>query len=211
MTVELSTWLEQAAAWAWGWRAFAVAGGAGVEYVLPFLPGDTLIVAAASVGFAAGGWPVMLWAIAVLASTVGGAASYEVGRWFVGTGHGQRFRRRFHAPLHAVAGRFERYGHAYLAVNRFVPGLRTFFFLGAAFAGLSRAAVWGWGALSSALWMTLLFGLAFAFESNIALLESRLGTLNLLLGAAAVAIVVSFARTVWKARRDEARDATPER
>ena len=54
----------------------------------------------------------------------------------------------------------------YLAVNRFLPALRAFFFVGAGLSRMSAGAVLLYGGISALLWNALLMGIGYAVGSN---------------------------------------------
>jgi membrane-associated protein len=90
----------------------------------------------------------------------------------------------------------------YLAVNRFLPALRAFFFLG---AGLSRMGAWPvivFGGLSAAVWNALLLGAGYAvghnWEAMRDILERYTAATLVIVVVAGIAIVARF---LWDSRR----------
>jgi len=147
---------------------------AALEYVVPLMPGDSVtllgIFLAATAGYSA--WLVLL---ALTAGSVAGSLmGWGFGRWL----HGRRERwpkfmkrRRVASSIAKVQASFERHGSAYLAVNRFLPGLRAFFFVAAGLAGLRPLPVAFWGGVSAVLWNSLLLALGYAVGENYQRLE----------------------------------------
>jgi membrane protein DedA with SNARE-associated domain len=178
-----------------------------IEYILPFLPGDTAVVALGAIAPHSqhSGW--LIWALTTAASTLGGLLSFGFGVWLRNKERLQGFKERHHDSIQIVVERFERRGPAYLAVNRFIPGLRTFFFIAAAFAKLRFHQVLIWGFVSSAIWMGLLVGVAVALSANIEQLEATMGTLNtILLGFAIGLIGWLILKIIRASRTDDASD-----
>lgn len=54
----------------------------------------------------------------------------------------------------------------YLAVNRFLPALRAFFFVGAGLSRMNVVTVIVFGGLSAAVWNALLMAIGYAVGSN---------------------------------------------
>ena len=132
-----------------------------IEYIFPPFPGDALVLLGA--WYATHGmlsWPATFVAV-TLGALVGAAVDWRIGRW-LGT--------RIEARAATVGGaldrekleRFEvayrKWGGLLMVVNRFLPGIRAFFFLA---AGAARIPLWEvlfYGGISAALWNALLLG-----------------------------------------------------
>lgn len=173
--------------------------GSALEYLVPFLPGDTLVVAGAALVTALGWplWPVFLASTA--GSVAGSAVSYGLGvlyrrreRLSAMDGHGQR-------AIRLLTARFRRHGTAYLAVNRFVPGVRAFFFIAAGIAALPLGPTLFWSAVSAAAWNALLFGLGYLLGDNLEQLEALMLRYQLIVGLLVAVIVVVVVYKAWKA------------
>lgn len=176
--------------------------GALLEYVVPPLPGDTVVVAGAAL-VTAFGWP--LWpvlAACTAGSVVGSGVAWAVGAAFVARGGLGRLGPRAGPAVALLTERFARHGARYLAINRFTPGVRAFFFLASGAAGLRLPVVLGWSALSAAAWNALLVGLGWWLGDNVALLEDLLTRYTAVVGAAvAVAMAVVLLRVWAEVRR----------
>jgi membrane protein DedA with SNARE-associated domain len=130
-----------------------------LEYVFPPVPGDAVAVLGAWYATHGGlSWGVLFAALS-LGAMAGTAFDWRLGRWL-----GARLEDR------AAAGRldrdrlerferaYRRWGGLLLVVNRFLPGIRAFFFVA---AGASRVPLWQvllYGGISAALWNILLLG-----------------------------------------------------
>lgn len=185
-----------------GW--LALAGSAVIEYVFPPFPGDVVTVLAASLVIAASwSWYGVLSALMV-GSVIGAALTFELGvRWAR-----RRARQNEHAGVSETGGRdargkgsvaldrlvagFKKHGAAYLVLNRFVPGVRSAFFIAAGLAGMSRRAVYLYGALSSLLWNLMLFAAGAALGANYERLERIVTTYT----TVAIAVVLAMV-AVW--------------
>ncbi|MGH9362176.1 MAG: DedA family protein [Thermoanaerobaculia bacterium] len=149
--------------------------GAGslLEYVFPPFPGDAWTVAGA-VLIARGQsfWPVLLGVN--LGALLGGALNYGLGIWLANPSRsfrewGPRWAK-LGRGIDRVARGFERHTALYLIVNRFLPGVRAFFFVAAGFA---RVPVWKllvFGLLSSVAWNFLLVGAGYMVGANLEVL-----------------------------------------
>jgi membrane protein DedA with SNARE-associated domain len=90
----------------------------------------------------------------------------------------------------------------YLAVNRFLPALRAFFFVGAGLSRMRPGAVLLYGGLSALVWNALLLGVGYAVGNNwdaLRDLAERYTVATLILVAVVVAGIV--ARFVYDSRR----------
>ena len=144
-----------------------------LEYVFPPFPGDTVTLFAAFL-VTRYGWNLPLVFVAVLTgSGVGAMIDYGVGVWMRRPYEEGRFlksegtRRRVEQVLAA----FRRHGAAYVAINRFLPGVRAVFFLAAGMAGLRAWAVLFWALVSAAAWNGLVVGVGYAAGANWARLK----------------------------------------
>lgn len=180
--------------------------GAMIEYIFPPVPGDTVVVAGAVLVGAFGWslWPV--FGIVTLGAIVGSAADFWIGRWLVNSG---RLARMKPGPRKAIAGlvaRFERHGAWYLAVNRFLPGIRAFFFIAAGLAGLKLRTVLFWSAISAAAWNGILVAIGYALGQNLEALETVLGRYQAVMWILIGAVIVFVGYKFYKASRAKGED-----
>lgn len=206
MMEELLAWLQDAE----GPLAYVVLAVASmIEYLFPPFPGDSItlfgVFLAASSGYAIA-WVYVALNVGALA---GGMSTYALGRWIATKREhrtprflrGQQVRR----AIDKVLERFERHGAAYLALNRFVPALRSVFFLAAGMARLPAWRVALWGTLSALAWNAILMAAGWAVGENYELLAAWVRTYSYVaLGAVALVIVVLLVR--WLVRRSAHRD-----
>ncbi len=155
------------------WLGLLILGAsAGIEYVLPPFPGDTVTLAGAML-IPLAGWP--LWAVLsvlVLGSVIGAFFDLMVGRWLSLKSERQTFLHRWlrkeeiARKIDRVTEKFERHGAIYIVLNRFIPAFRGVFFLAAGMARLSTPKVLFYAALSATLWNAglLLLGMAFGYN-----------------------------------------------
>jgi membrane protein DedA with SNARE-associated domain len=186
--------------------ALALLAAALIEYVFPPFPGDAIcLFGAFLVGHA--GWSLPLVFAAVMVGTVlGMAADFGAGVWLRRRVQRGRDAGREPSPrLRAVLALEERFRHRAaltLLVNRFLPGIRAFLFVGAGFFGypLSRTLLWGF--LSALLWNGLIFGAGVAVGMNWDELSTLLAryTIVVWIGLGAV-LVVLLARWLLRRRR----------
>jgi len=138
------------------WPIYVFLGVASmVKYVLPFLPGDTLmLVALFWIGMKAGSWPV-----AVLAVTVGGFLGAVITfDWGVRAGRAGRKRiKGIGSVAVSVQPMLRRWGWWPLLFNRFVPYVRPFLFPAAGMLDMKRKPVY-----ISAFIGNVLFGIILA-------------------------------------------------
>jgi membrane-associated protein len=155
--MELEAWIEASQGWPPELVWAALFGGALVEYVFPPFPGDTVVVAGAAL-VGANGWAAgPVWVAATAGSVVGAAIDLWIGRRLAA--HLERLPPRGRLAVDRVVAGFQRWGPAFLAVNRFLPGIRASFFVAAGVAGLRAPVVLGWATVSAVAWNSLLVGL----------------------------------------------------
>lgn len=196
--MELAEWLDwlrnlpPIAAWA------ALGAAALVEYLFPPFPGDTVVLAGAVlVGLF--GWPALPVLGAVTAgAVVGSAIDFQLGLWLVRSGRIERMAPGRRAAVERIAGRFRDRGAIYLALNRFVPGVRALFFVAAGLASLRWGPVLLWSTVSALVWNALLVGAGVALGANLETLETWFGRYNLIVGVVVVAVILGIGAQVWR-------------
>lgn len=187
-----------------GW--LALAGAACIEYVFPPFPGDFVTILAAVLVTAASWSAFGVLSALMVGSMIGAALTFELGlRWAA------RRKPAADDPPHAldklVAG-FRRRGAVYLVINRFVPGIRSLFFVAAGLAGMRRAPVLLFAGISALLWNVGLFAVGAAVGSNLDALEQWVRTYTVASIAIVVALVGAWLALGWWRRRRK-RTATP--
>ena len=161
--VELAAVLEWVGGLPWWAGVCVLAVSAGVEYLFPPFPGDTVTLAGALL-IPLAGWP--WWGVLgglVCGSLWGAALMWRVGVWAAsgeGDGWVHRWLRRegVSRRVSEVVGRFERHGAVYIVLNRFIPAFRGVFFIASGMAGLRLGVVLWYAALSALLWNGVLLG-----------------------------------------------------
>lgn len=151
------------------WAYLLVAAAAGIEYVFPPIPGDTVALFAVALAVRA----QLHWLFVYLSMTAGalagGLVAWAFGMWLAK--HEESWPAFLKTPtatraLDAVRRGYSQHGPMYLTVNRFLPALRAFFFLGAGLSRMSAGAVILYGGISALLWNALLMGAGYAVGSN---------------------------------------------
>ncbi|MBN9154900.1 MAG: VTT domain-containing protein [Microbacterium sp.] len=126
--------------------------------LFPFLPGDSLVFAAAVIAAAIGVNGVLVAAIAAFAALAGGELGFLLGR---------RYGRRLFRPgatvlkekyLEDTERFFARWGSLALVLARFVPIVRTYVAPAAGMTTMAHRAFSLWNAVSAVLWAAALGG-----------------------------------------------------
>jgi membrane protein DedA with SNARE-associated domain len=171
-----------------------IAASAMIEYLVPPFPGDTLTLFAA-VLITGYGWNFFAVFGSVMAGSLAGSmAAYYLGGWL------RRRRARKPAPdqdtmVVRLVAKFQRHGSAYLVLNRFLPGVRSLFFVAAGMAGMRPAAVLFYSALSAALWNLGLIAVGSAVGANVDTLLDWVRSYT-----TAMWVIISAIVLVWTAR-----------
>jgi membrane protein DedA with SNARE-associated domain len=173
-----------------------------LEYVFPPFPGDSVTLFG-SVLVVHRQWSLPLVFMAVM---VGSAAGAMLDYWF-GSRVGRRYRagglfrrERSRARIERVLAAFRRYGPAYVAINRFLPGVRAVIFVAAGMAGLQARWVLFYALVSAALWNTLILALGYLLGANWDQIRGLAGLYGQVIYAA-IALVVVVLIVRWWLRR----------
>ena len=137
--------------------------------ITPFLPGDSLLFAAGAIA-ALGGMNVwVLIGVLWLASVLGDAVNYSVGKYigprvFRPEGRQGRFERLLN-PRHLERTHefFEKYGGKAVVLARFVPIVRTFIPFVAGAGAMTYSTFAFYNVLGGALWVTSCVGAGYLF------------------------------------------------
>ena len=178
--------------------AYLVLGlAAALEYVFPPFPGDTITLFGVFLGGSAGYSPWLVYLALDVGAVAGGLVAYAFGRAIDPDAPPRLLAgRRSRAALDEVRLRFERHGAAYLAINRFVPALRAFFFVGAGLARVPVSRVAVWGAVSASAWNALLLGVGWALGGSWQRLAALASVYAWVALGVAVLVVVALALIV---------------
>ncbi|HEU4384183.1 MAG TPA: DedA family protein [Anaeromyxobacteraceae bacterium] len=191
-----------------GYAPLVLFFGSFVEYVFPPFPGDTLVLLGA--WYAVNG--VLSWPVTFLAVTAGALAGAYLD-WRAGVALGRRIDRSVHRKgglteerlLRFEAG-YRRFGAWLLVLNRFLPGVRAFFFLAAGACGIPLRQVLLYGGISAAVWNALLLaagGLLVRNLDELLQLGARYTSAAWLAMAAVAALLLARALLGRRASREE--------
>ena len=121
----------------------------------------------------------------------GAMAAFWFGGWLT-----RRSLGRFQEKVDALVARFKRHGEVYIVLNRFIPGVRSFFFVAAGMAGMRARWVFLWALVSAALWSLLLIAIGSSVGSTWDELQAFLGAYSRLmwgaLGVVALLLVIRW-------------------
>lgn len=132
---------------------------AALEFVVPPYWGDTVLLLAFFLSGQGLVEPEVVFGLALLGSVLGAAITWELGRRY-----GLRIieavtPRRRHGAGRRILTEVDRFGEPVLALNRFVPVVRSFALYVAGTAGLRFGPSMVYNAISSFFWTALLMGL----------------------------------------------------
>lgn len=203
-------WLRLQPAWV---SLGAIGAFAGLEYVVPPVPGDTVAIAG-GVLVARDILPASLVLLVVTVGSVMGAlAAFGVGR-LAATHAGVRrvlFKLVDESAFEEAAVKYRRWGRWLIVANRFFPGVRASFLFAAGLFGVPLRDVALLAGLSALAWNALLIGAGVLLGANIDAVIDLVEKYSAFAWVALVLILGFFAfkiggAIVRKRKRDRARD-----
>lgn len=178
-----------------------------VEYVFPPFPGDTVTLFGAYYAVA-GALPIPLVFGAVTAGSVTGAAiDYFIGRRLrrkAETAERLPLLLRWVSPerVEGIERAWDRWGDWLILGNRFLPGVRSLFFVAAGMAEIPFRRVMILGAVSASLWNLVVLILGWVIGENLSKLEELFIAYSTVAWAAiAAAALVWLCWALWTRRR----------
>jgi len=181
-----------------------MAASAAIEYVFPPFPGDTVTLFGAFLVVARGWSPVAVLVAVTAGSLLGAMADYYIGVGLARNPQGKNaLSRRWARALGRIeplVERLKRRGAWYLVINRFLPGIRAFFFVAAGMARLPLRAVLFYAALSAIAWNVLIIVAGIALGASWERLQ-RAGQVYTTAAWVLMATVVAVLLLRWALRR----------
>jgi membrane-associated protein len=176
-----------------------------IEYLVPPLPGDTFVIAGAVLVSAFGWHFVPVLVVVTAGATFGAWLDFKIGQWLVRTGRLEKFGATGQEAINGIVRQMQKHGPIYLAVNRFLPGIRAFFFVAAGIAGLKTHQVLLWSTVSALAWNSGLVALGYALGKNLDSLGAFLTNYSIVVWVLIGAVTVFFVgRIFWKRKKKKA-------
>jgi membrane protein DedA with SNARE-associated domain len=143
-----------------------------IEYIFPIYPGDTLVVLA---GFfsAQDALGIIDVSIAIICGSVAGSImAYKLGALLIRPKHKYRWVRNLaSSPMFTKFNAwYYRYGAYFMIFHRFIPGIKSLFFIAAGSAKLSFTRVMVLGAISAFIYNGCLILLGYWLGFNVELI-----------------------------------------
>ncbi len=184
-----------------------------IEYVFPPFPGDVITLFGTYL-VVQGLWSFSFaMLLTVGGSLVGAAMGYGIGAWL-----GRRIDKlpsekdvRRWTPLtrekfELLFSRFTRHGEAYIAINRFLPGVRAFFFVVAGAAGMPLWRVLVFALISALAWNGMILGVGYSLGANWERLRSLFSSYTTVVWIL-LAVLLVAGLVVWQVRKRRGRPA----
>jgi membrane protein DedA with SNARE-associated domain len=178
-----------------------------VENLFPPIPGDTITVLGA---FLVGAGKLSFWGV-YLATTVGSLFGFLTLFWLAGFLGRRFFIERDFSFLRAekivkAEAWFERYGYLLIALNRFLPGVRSVISIAAGLARLRLLEVGALALFSCAVWNLIWILLGETLGHHWDVVEARMSSLmtqyrNAVLMGLGVFILLLWLRKKWASRK----------
>ena len=184
-----------------------------IEYVFPPFPGDVITLFGTYL-VVRGLWSFSFaMLLTVGGSLVGALIDYGIGAWL-----GKRVDKlplekdvKRWTPLtrekfDLLTSRFARHGAAYIVINRFLPGIRAFFFV---VAGAARMPLWKvmvFALISSLAWNGMILGVGYSVGANWERLRSLFYSYTTVVWIL-LAVLLVAGLVVWQVRKRYGRQA----
>jgi membrane-associated protein len=193
LDAHLTELVDAAGPWSYAVLALVIFAETGLV-VTPFLPGDSLLLAAGAVAALGGMIGHLRAAVLIAAAIIGDAVNYAVGRYF-----GERIAARYVKPAYLERTRsfYARHGGKTIVLARFVPIVRT---LAPFVAGMGQMEYRRFAAynVAGAFAWVLLFIYSGYFFGNLPAVKERF---SLVIVGVIVVSLLPVAFEWWRARR----------
>jgi len=180
--------------------------------VTPFLPGDSLLFAAAAVAARPGG-PLNIWilvAVMIAAAIIGDTVNYwigvKLGPKLLRKPNSRIFRKEYLDRTHAF---FERYGGKAIILGRFVPFVRTFAPFLAGVGSMDYRRFLEFNVVGAIAWVGLFVGAGYFFGRIPAVEQNLTLVLFGVVIVTTIPIVVEYVRSVIENRAAAKSSAPP--
>lgn len=188
-----------------GWALLAVFAGAALEYMVPPLPADSVVLAAALLVVAGSHDFITVFAVAVLGGMTGAALHYALGRKLSVDGklRGQARIERWlgEGSIDRFFGAFRRYGMWVIVFNRAMPGVRAVTFLAAGAARLPLTSTMIAGLVSHMAWILLILGVGVSVGESWEKIEAAFDVYQKVVYAVAASAGLAYVGYRWMRRR----------
>ncbi|MBN3860518.1 DedA family protein [Neisseriaceae bacterium PsAf] len=142
--------------------------------VTPFLPGDSLIFAAASIAAIGGMNIYLLWAIIIIAAIFGDAVNFSVGKYFgeklFSNPNSKIFKQKY---LIDTQNFYAKHGGKTIIIARFIPIIRTFAPFVAGMGKMNYSKFFLYNVVGALFWVTF-FCIAGYFFGNTEIVQKNL-------------------------------------
>jgi membrane protein DedA with SNARE-associated domain len=163
-----------------------------VEYIFPPFPGDTVTLFGAFLITSEGWGFTSVFASVLLGSGAGAMADFWLGKWLKRRELAHPSESKTRKRVDALVEKFRRHGEVFIVLNRFLPGVRAFFFVAAGMAGMRARWVFLWSLVSAALWNLLLIALGSSVGANFEELKAFFAAYSRLVWIALGLVVLFF-------------------
>lgn len=170
-----------------------------LEYVVPPFPGDSCMLVGFFLAAQGATDPTLVFGAAILGCLAGGSVAFRLGARYGDAVLRRVVWKRQRATLARFRSLATRRGESILAVNRFLPVVRSVMLYGAGAFGLGEKKSMGWNAVSAFAFVSFLFGAGWATAGSWNEIRERFVELNRAAGVVAVVLVAAWlAWTVWR-------------
>lgn len=165
-----------------------------IEYIFPIFPGDTVVIAA-GIFHAQGALSFLeIYCSIMLGTCIGILFDYLIGRAITNNKLPKKLTQKIinQQALETIVKWYKKWGCLLLIVNRFLPGIRAFFFIAAGMTRMPLNAVLWAGGISALLFNSGLLALGYLAGYNLERIDVLWKNYNTLVYGIMVTIFIIF-------------------
>lgn len=179
------------------WPLVVLFAAAALEYMLPMVPGDSIVLAGSLIVVAERHTFATVYCVAVAGGFLGALSHYLIGRALrkpEGGVRGQHLIERLtgRGSFDRFLDRLHRYGMLVIVINRMFPGIRSVTFIAAGAAQLPFARVMFFGLISNMGWSLALLLLGTTLGGNWEKIEATFAVYSRVLAIISGVLIASY-------------------
>ena len=176
-----------------------------IEYIFPPFPGDAVVFGGGVLVGCQGNNLIPVFLAVTAGGVLGAWLDFEIGVWLARPRqtrlHRWLLRPKVRSTVDRITKGIARHGDIYLVINRFMPGIRALFFIGAGYAGYPRGRAMVLATIAAVLWNALIVAVGLSVGANLDAILGVLATYTQLAWAAVGLVAILLLIRLWWRRR----------